>query len=255
MQENNTIISSNSANGKFTSINDIIKGTNFKDSPLGIQIANVLTEAILENHISGGDQLLELELQKEFNTSRTPIREAFRELEKRGLVEVIPRKGTFVRRITREDIEENFPVRASLEGLAAKLAFEKMGGTEKNALNQALNKMERAVQQKDAKTYWKHHVAYHEIFIHASGNDVLIQTLKTLRMHSLWYRFSYQFYREDLPKSFAVHKKIFDLFNCPATDPEKLRITVQNHIEVAFERFLAYLENHEIKSGSSLKSA
>jgi len=51
-------------------------------------------------HFKEGDQLTELDLQRQFNVSRTPIRESFRVLEKKGLVEVIPRKGTFVKRIS-----------------------------------------------------------------------------------------------------------------------------------------------------------
>jgi DNA-binding GntR family transcriptional regulator len=97
-----------------------------KPTGLGVQIAEMLKQAILEGDFKGGDQLGEHDLQVRFGVSRSPLREAFRELEKLGLVEIIPRKGSFVRRISRKDIEENFPVRAALEGLAAKLAVKNM---------------------------------------------------------------------------------------------------------------------------------
>ncbi|MFO7971698.1 MAG: GntR family transcriptional regulator, partial [Desulfobacterales bacterium] len=87
------------------------------------QISQALRESILTGRIKGGDQLLEDKLKDEFGVSRTPLREAFRILEKEGLIEIMPRKGSFVRGITRQDIEENFPVRAILEGLAARLAY------------------------------------------------------------------------------------------------------------------------------------
>lgn len=222
-----------------------IKRREFKPDVLGDQVSRILSEAILEGLLKGGDKLVEAQLQKQFNISRSPLREAFRSLEKKGLVVITPRKGTFVRRITRSDIEDNFPVRATLEGLAARLAFKNLPSSGLKALGQALAKMEQAVEKQDAKIYWKHHMAYHDVFIRACENEVLINTLNTLRMHSLWYRFSYQYYQEDLPKSLAVHKTIFSLFNDPQTDPAALEAAVKDHIEVAVERFLAYLNSQQ----------
>lgn len=218
-----------------------IKQHDFKTSGLGEQVAEILTEAILEGVLKGNDKLVETQLQKQFGISRSPLREAFRDLEKKGLVVITPRKGTFVRQITLKDIEENFPVRATLEGLAARIAYGKMGEKELADLALALKKMGQAVAKNDTKSYWKHHLAYHEVFIGATDNEVLINILRTLRMHSLWYRFSYQYYREDLKKSLAVHQKIFKGFKNKKSDPATLSAEVQAHIEVAFERFQEYL--------------
>ncbi|MEW6670049.1 MAG: GntR family transcriptional regulator [Thermodesulfobacteriota bacterium] len=219
-----------------------IKQYDFRPDVLAEKVSRILTEAILEDVLKGGDKLVESDLQKQFGISRSPLREAFRDLEKKGLVTITPRKGTFVKRISRKDIQENFPVRATLEGLAAKEAFKKMDAKDRSRLEQALRKMEQAVIEDDPKAYWKQHIVFHETFIGACDNDVLIHILHTLRMHSLWYRFSYQYYREDLPGSLAVHKKILDLFNNPQTDPAALAVLVQDHIETAAEKFLAYLE-------------
>jgi DNA-binding GntR family transcriptional regulator len=91
----------------------------FKPLLLAQQVSQVLTDAILDGRLASGEQLVETKLQAEFGISRTPLREAFRELEKRGLVEIFPRRGAFVRQLSRQDIDDNFPVRAALEGLAA----------------------------------------------------------------------------------------------------------------------------------------
>ncbi len=229
-----------------------IKQLEFKPDVLGEQVSRILSESILEGILKGGDKLVEAQLQKQFNISRSPLREAFRNLEKKGLVVITPRKGTFVRKITRKDIEDNFPVRATLEGLAARLALKNLKKTGLGDFRQALEKMELAVKKNDTKSYWKHHVSYHEIFIKASGNEVLINTLKTLRMHSLWYRFSYQYYREDLSKSLSVHQSIFDMFQDRLTDPKMLEEAVKYHINDAVERFLAFLTSQSKTSSSCL---
>jgi len=94
----------------------------FKALNLVDQICRALRDNILSGRLKGGQQLLEDQIKNEYGISRTPLREAFRVLEKEGLVEIVPRKGTFVKGITRQDIEAHFPIRAILEGLAARLA-------------------------------------------------------------------------------------------------------------------------------------
>jgi len=221
-----------------------IQKYNFRPIVIGEQISKVLTDAIMEGTLKGGDQLVETELQEFFGISRSPLREAFRDLEKKGLVVILPRKGTFVKQISREDIEENFPVRAVLEELAAKIAFNRMTATDLEEMDNTLENMKKAVKENDTKAYWEQHLIFHEIFINASGNHVLIGLLTNLRLHSMWYRFSYQYYEKDLEKSLEVHQLIYDLFR-GKKDQRKLVKTVQNHIEEALDTFLLYLESQK----------
>lgn len=223
-----------------------IKDFDFRPHVLGEQVSHILMEAILEGVLRGGDQLVEAELQKQFGISRSPLREAFRELEKKGLVIIIPRKGTYVKRVSRRDIEDNFPVRAVLEGLAARKAHPNMTDQIIEALSRALDKMETAVGINDTKAYWRNHLEFHDIFIKACHNDVLINILKTLRMHSLWYRFSYQYYQEDLQRSLAVHQAIFDLFRNRNSDSNDIGNLVQEHIQTAFQSFMDYLDEQYV---------
>jgi len=77
-----------------------IKELEFRPSVLGDQVADIIAQAIMDNELEGGQKLIEAEIQKQFGVSRSPIREAFRTLEKKGLVDIIPRRGTFVRKVT-----------------------------------------------------------------------------------------------------------------------------------------------------------
>jgi DNA-binding GntR family transcriptional regulator len=214
----------------------------FKSDPLAGQIAKILTDAILEGTLKGGDRLLEADLQKQFGISRSPIREAFHDLEKKGLVVTQPRKGTVVRTISRRDIEEHFPVRAHLEGLAARMAFSRMTAAEIEQLQKALDGMQKAVANSDPKAYFNSHLRFHEVFIQSCGNTLLQEFLQKLRMHSMWYYFSYQYYLQDLKKSLAIHQELFKLFSTPGSDPEVLQDLVERHIAEAMDRFLEYLE-------------
>jgi DNA-binding GntR family transcriptional regulator len=182
-----------------------------------------------------------MEIQEMFGISRSPLREAIRDLEKKGLVTIIPRRGAFVRRVTVKDIEDIFPVRANLEALAAGLAHAHISRQELDEMRATLNDMQAAVKTGDTKAYWQHHSTFHEIFIKASRNQVLIETLGRLRLHSLWYRFSYQYYEEDSRKQLAIHKQVYKLLADREADVKELEALVREHIEIAFEKFVGYL--------------
>ena len=64
-------------------------------------------------------------------------------------------------------------------------------------------------------------------------------------MHSLWYRFSYQYYQEDLFRSLDVHQKILDHFRNEDGDQNEIGKLVQEHIQVAYRHFLAYLDEQD----------
>lgn len=219
-----------------------MRGLDFKPAGLAEKASETLRQAILEGLLKGGEQLLEVQLQRQFGISRSPLREAFRDLEKKGLVVMVPRKGTFVKSISRKDVQDNFPVRAVLEGLAARMACRNMGQRDLAALDQSLEGMKRSAKAGDARGFMEHHIAFHETFIRASENDVLIRVLENLRMHSIWHRFSYQYYKEDFQKSLAIHRKILALFREKDPDEEVIERTVRQHIEVALKRFLLYLQ-------------
>ena len=219
----------------------------FRSVSLVDQVANTLKDDILTGRFKGGDQLLEDSLKIEFGISRTPLREAFRVLEKEGLVEILPRKGTFVKRISRQDIEENFPVRAILEGLAARLAYENLKDQNINEMEEVVEYMKEAAQRKDFIDYAKNHIAFHEIFINASGNETLIALLHNLRMHTLWHRYTHHYYKEDFRNSLKIHRQIIDLFKEKKVPAEEIEKVVRQHIEVALGPFLKAMEKLEGK--------
>ena len=219
----------------------------FRSMTLVDQIAKTLKEDILTGRLKGGDQLFEDRLKNDFDVSRTPLREAFRILEKEGLIEILPRKGAFVKRISRQDIEENFPIRAILEGLAARSAYANLNQQDIEEMEEVFAYMKDAAKRKDFSDYSTHHLAFHEIFINASKNETLIALLRNLRMHTLWHRYTYHYYKEDFKNSLKIHQRIIDLFKEKKVSPEEIEKVVREHIEVALEPFLAAMEKLEEK--------
>jgi DNA-binding GntR family transcriptional regulator len=213
--------------------------------PLVQQIHGFLTNAIIDGRLKNGQRLVENELQREFKISRAPIREAFRILEKNGLVVIIPRKGTFVREITRKDIEELFPIRAWLERLAAQIATSHLKPQDIEAMELALSGMTEAARRKNFKSYFEHHLKFHEIFINASKNDTLIGILENLRRQALWFRFSYLWHEEKFEYAIRAHREILDLF--VKKNGDSAGTLVEQHILIAMNEFLRFLASRTSK--------
>lgn len=219
-----------------------IKKLQLKPSVLVEQVSETLADAIMEGVLKGGDQLVEAELQKQFGISRSPIREAFRILEKTGLVVIYPRKGTFVKKVTTRDVEENFPVRANLEGLAARLAVTRLTAQAIQKMEKDLAQMEKASKKKDSRSYLRHHLGFHETFIQASGNETLIEILKNLRQQAFFFRASYFYFLESVEAVIRIHRRILDELS--DGNGEGAEVLVREHIMDALQGFLAFLEAH-----------
>jgi DNA-binding GntR family transcriptional regulator len=220
--------------------------------PLVDQIVDFLTDAIIERRLQDGQRLVENDLQRRFGVSRGPIREAFRVLEKNGLVHIIPRKGTYIRKISQKDIEEIFPVLAYLESLAARAAIPHITAVDVENMEVALSRMAEAAKGNDLKSYLKFHLAFHKIFIRACKNDVLIETIERLRRQAVWFRFSYLYIDDSFEYSISVHRKILELFG--KKDADQVEVLVKEHLLVALPRFIRLLElkKQDLKDGGQV---
>jgi DNA-binding GntR family transcriptional regulator len=215
-----------------------------KFRPRGIAegISLSLVNAILNGTLQGGEQLTEVGLQEEFGVSRSPVREALRDLEKKGLVVLKPRRGTFVKAVTQKDIRENFRVRSVLEGLAAKEAYERMSEAEIASMERICREMEKAAGDNDTSAYWELHNDFHNVYLKACENRLLIDIVENLRMHNLWYRHSGQYYEKDLHEDFLPHQELMGHFRKRAHSEEDIEMAVRKHIELGLSDFVRYME-------------
>ena len=213
------------------------------------KVTESLSNAIIEGRLGLGEPLIESKLQRELGISRAPIRESFRVLQNSGLVVTLHRRGTFVRKISRRDIEENFPIRASLESLAARLAVSNLTPKDIRQMEFFFSKMQEAAKKNDFKSYLKYHSEYHLIFIRASKNNTLIEIIENLRQQAMWHRFSYLYFQEAFEYSIHVHQKILNAFI--KKDSDQVEALVKEHIMIGLSRFLDFLslkDEHRVET-------
>lgn len=97
-----------------------------------------LREAILNGSYQEKDELKEAAIAEELGVSRTPVREAFRQLELEGLIQIVPNKGAYVTGISAADVADIYEIRSLLEGLCARWATEKITKEKIEALEEII---------------------------------------------------------------------------------------------------------------------
>lgn len=142
---------------------------------LRTDVVTVLRKAILEGVFQPGDRLFEGKLATEMGISRNPVREAFQELERDGFVMNVPRKGTFVATLTAEDVRELYAIREALEGLAIRLAIERMKPDAIAGLQAALNEVRAAALEGDFVLMLECDATFHRQICRLSENRRLLE--------------------------------------------------------------------------------
>ncbi len=138
-----------------------------------------LQNDILNGKYSTGDSLIETRLSEEMGVSRTPIREAIRQLELEGLVQSIPNKGAIVTGISAKDIEDIYIIRMMIEGLAARWAAENITDDELAELKETIELEEFYTLKNDTEHLLKFDSMFHEIIFKASKSRPLMHMLST----------------------------------------------------------------------------
>ncbi len=148
-------------------------------SSLRQRIFRQIQNDILNGVYEPGENLIETKLSEELGVSRTPVREALRQLELEGLVQSVPNKGVTVKGVSAEDIQDIYTIRMLIEGLAARWAAEKITDEELDELKEAVDLEEFYTMKSDYSHLLKLDTRFHDIIFKASKSMPLMHTLST----------------------------------------------------------------------------
>ncbi|MBW2613685.1 MAG: GntR family transcriptional regulator [Deltaproteobacteria bacterium] len=207
---------------------------------LSEQVTTILQKAIFDGSIKEGEQLVEAELQLFLSVSRSPLREAFRELERRGFIEIIPRRGAFVKGISEKDMIDNAEVRSNLEVLSATSAYRRTRDTVFEKMSKIFVQMEKAVKTQDIEMLTAVHMDFHNSYIHESGNEVLKKFLEILYFRTSWYHSYFYNCRSEYFEGYLLsHEIIMSQFGEPDIRSKDLERVIRKHINNGFKEYLS----------------
>jgi DNA-binding GntR family transcriptional regulator len=185
-----------------------------------------ITQGILAGHFEPGERLVETRLSELLGVSRSPLREALSRLEAEGLVESVRGRGTRVVLPTVEDFERMVPVRANLEGQAARL----LAGRTQGALEPliARNAAMKAAARQGRRAYGDAGWRFHRELVELTGNRYLVAAWQPLSVLVRHFMNSYDVYLSDIELGLSVHDRIVELIE--AGDPDDAERVVRGVI-------------------------
>ncbi|HCU07531.1 MAG TPA: GntR family transcriptional regulator [Clostridiales bacterium] len=190
---------------------------------------NQLRDDILQGKIGAGEKLTEQRICKEYNVSRTPVREAFQKLELDGLIQIIPNRGAFVIGLSRQDIEDMYELRKAYEAIAVRWAIERMTEQEFEELEEAYDIMEFYTQKGEAEKMLQINMHFHDLIYSATKNRMLQHVLTSYQIYTKNTKVSSEYIRAYLEEVLEEHRQIFLAFK--AKDKEAATRASVRHME------------------------
>lgn len=198
-----------------------------------------IRELVLGDDYAPGTALSEVRLAEHFDVSRTPVREALKQLQVEGLVEIRPKVGTFVRQISRREIVEMFEVKEVLEGMAARLMARRGRVPELDALRANLESSEAVTRRGDGAAYAALVHEFHQTIIRGSDNRKLAEHYTGLMNQLSYHRMVLRSVQHPgrLTRSCAEHRRILELIT--EKDGIGAELAMRDHVAASAREVMA----------------
>jgi DNA-binding GntR family transcriptional regulator len=197
-----------------------------------------IERVILGGEYNPGDRINEKELALRFGISRGPVREALRTLEASGLVEQIPNRGVFVRKLSAAQADDIYEVRAALFALAGRLLAARATDEEVARLRAFVQAMDEAIARDDFDSYARENFALHEYIVEHAGNGILASQYLGLIKQLRLYRARSLMFGNAMQASNDEHREMVEAI--AARDPDRAHAAHHRHVATAKMRLKAH---------------
>ena len=202
-------------------------------SSLTDKVFNRIREDIITGVLKNGEKLVEARIADSLDVSRTPVREALKQLEREGLLESTPNKGFVVKSLSLRDIEDIYEMRMSIEGIAAGWAVDRMKDETIDELKELYELMEFYTMKKDVEKIFELNTRFHETIYKAACSRYLEHVLKDFQFFIKVTRKKSLGTKGRLPEALKEHRDILDAFI--EKDRDKVVEMLVRHIKTAKE--------------------
>lgn len=195
-----------------------------------------LREDILSGKYKEGDELKEVAIGEELGVSRTPVREAFRQLELEGLIQIIPNKGAYVTGITEKDVKDIYMIRSLLEGLCARWTCEHITDEQMEEMEENIYLSKFHADKGHLEQLAELDNRFHEILYEACNSKMLEHQLRDFHEYVLRVRKKTLSNANRGPKSNEEHEMIMEAIR--AKDADKAEKLANMHMLNAYENMM-----------------
>lgn len=200
------------------------------------RVFHKIREDILKGRYRQNEAMKELQISKELGVSRTPVREALRQLELEGLVAIIPNKGAVVSGINARDISDIYAIRSIIEGLCAQWAAENISDEQLDELEEIVYLSEFHLQKGHIDQLYELDNKFHEMLYEASGSKILRHVLSDFHHYVQRVRKTSLSAPDRAVKSISEHKAILEALR--TKNSEKARDLTNVHVRNTSENVI-----------------
>lgn len=204
------------------------------------QIYQILKKEICDGNFPPGQWLQEKELAEKLNVSRSPVREALKQLVDEGLAIEYPNKGVFVKEFTVKDIEEIYEVRILLESYAIKNSVKTITTSNIRELMEILHKLTKEYEKSDLASYIETDTQLHQYIITLGGNSIVSDIYKRIYSQSQQFRIYSLTTKRRFDDSVIEHKQVVENI-CSGNWKEADRVN-KIHLTLAREEIIEHFE-------------
>jgi len=213
---------------------------------LADHVREALEQMIVTGDFADGERLDEIRLAERFNVSRTPLREAFQTLAASGLVQLLPRRGAFVRHPAFHEIIEMFEVMAELEAVCGRLAARRVTPKLLEQITATVVACERAARAGDSNAYYRENEHFHHLVYGASGNDFLASEAQRLHKRLQPFRRMQLRVRGRMIQSLSEHRMILTALE--AGDSVAAEAILREHVAVQGSKFNDLMASYKLSN-------
>ncbi|MBD5527512.1 MAG: GntR family transcriptional regulator [Lachnospiraceae bacterium] len=200
------------------------------------RVFHKLRDDILSGKYEENEELKEVAIGEELGVSRTPVREAFRQLELEGLIQIIPNKGAYVTGITEKDVKDIYMIRSLLEGLCARWATEHITQEQLAEMEENVYLSQFHAQKGHLEQLAELDNRFHDIMYEACNSKILEHQLKDFHQYVLRVRRKTLASKNRGPKSNEEHEEILQAIK--AGDADRAEQLANRHMINAYDNMV-----------------
>ena len=198
------------------------------------QMVHILRDRILDGTIQPGEKIKEVDISKEFNISRGPVREALRQIEQEGLVQYEANRGCTVRELTYDSMNEMYLIRVALEKLAVEIIDGKYSEETLRRMEEEISELDNAVKHQMLSEIVKHDEEFHSLIVTEAKSDRLYRIWKSFEGENAAAYYTMQ-RNELMPTDHIKRNHQWILDACREGDCQKICEVINEHYVIVPE--------------------
>lgn len=204
------------------------------EASLAEEIAEILRARIINGDYAMGEKLVENKIAVELKVSRTPVRDAFKQLAKEKLIEYVPNKGCFAKGFTQDDMRDIYAIRNAVEQLAVEWAIRNRNDEDMARLRNQLEVMNFYTVNNISDKLLQANADFNNIIYQMTQSRFIVQVLKSYQDYIHLARKGILSKKENVKEVYEEHNRIFKAIE--AGDAETAKAEVSRHLQKSAAR-------------------